>query len=192
MFEIETNMPDAEITQPVLDAALVLLRIAADPKGCQARLDAFVAGSARLKDERAAAAREAKVRTAALDEREAAIAKLEAASEAREEAVQIREEAVDKRYAKIDEAAAMVRQGTDLFKRRLMHYAGIVVHPLQSEPTFEVVENLLRGAVDAHYDDNDTKTERGQVTGEVEPVPDAPQIATIRRAKSVQRTRHDH
>jgi hypothetical protein len=182
MFDPETSALETAIA-PSADAGVRdLIRLIVDAKNSQARLDAITAASAKLRDARADCERAAKVRAASLDEREAAIAKREAELSEAEEGLANRKDEVDARYFRINEASAMVQRQSELLKRRLMNYAGIVQQPLQADFSFEQVENLLHGRrTDAHYDGSEG-TSREHGTGATVPPENLIAGSTLTRA----------
>jgi len=187
-FETETSTP-----APVDDAfgnLMALIKLAADPKAFQVRLDALMAATVKANEakvgaERAKSAQAA--RDAELDKREEAIASVEVETG-------LRRAEVNGRQERLHEILADIRKQGDQFRREILRYAGLGEHfneRLQSLPDWNALASIALGQPDPQMS-GDHQPLRDEASGEVESVEHAPAMATIRRSKPLRPIRADH
>jgi multidrug efflux pump subunit AcrA (membrane-fusion protein) len=166
MFETETHVP-AIPPQSAFSDLMLLAKLMADPGGLEKNLKELAAAVAKFEAAKSAsdnAQAELLAKTAA---QSAELARREQAAADREKEQDKREAKIDAKYAGFDAAKSDALADIDQKRRhlntRMMAFAGLVRHPLQSEPTDEQIDRELFGARDAHYDDDSV----GAVTEEM-------------------------
>jgi len=175
--ETETRAPDIQAS--AVEIAMTLLKIAADPKSAQRQLDAFVAGSTRIKDERAAADRAFRERATALDAREAEVVRLETAISAEAGEYVARKADIDRKEARIKGILESIIERENQFKREIIRYAGgSMDERIQTLPDWGQLARDILGISDVHYDDNESHG-RPDTSDELEPAPNRPEGSTF-------------
>jgi len=158
-MSLETeNSPLLADPTSAADALTALIKLVTDPKRAKANLDAITAGRTRLKDERDAAAREAKARAAALDEREREIAKREVALDTYEQSLTDRENKIEHKSEIIFSALHKVQRLDEQMRYAVMNYGGILSQfndRLQALPTWESLNREFLDIKDAHLSQDD-------------------------------------
>ena len=165
---------------------LSMIALITNPKAAKDHVLAIVAERAAA-DKRLAAAdkREAEVAAQAAE-----LAKHQTTADAREAALGAREAIIDEKYAEFDAVRAAAKRDINMqeekFNRRLMHYAGLQLHPLQSMPSSEQLDRELQGPRDFQYHDD-------SVMAVTEPVPMAAggTLARTTMIRSPRPSRHD-
>jgi hypothetical protein len=179
-FETENNHPPAPASSAFEDL-MTLARLMADPKALQAGIDRYMAAGVKARDLEKAAERAVtamKAREAELDKREERIASVEVETG-------LRRAEVNDRQARLHQILAEIRQEGDRFKRELLRYAGVADHfneRLQTLPDWDALARAVLGQSDVHFDEA-APLDRGDVSGEVEPVPHAVAGSTLTRSR---------
>lgn len=176
--ETETaRAPDLAGAVPDL---LALIRLMADPKAAQRQLDAFVAGSSRIKDERSAADRAFRERAAQLDEREAEVAKLEKAISAQAGEYVARKADIDRKAARINEIFENICEKEAQIKREIIRFSGGAIDErIQALPDWSQLARDVFGISDVHYDDGSESHGRPETSDELEPAPGRQEGSTL-------------
>ena len=187
MFDPNENTAAAPASSAFADL-MALLRLIGDDKVYQKRLDALMAATIKASDAKAAAAKQEAALAQKKTEQEAAFAKREAEISATAEEWADRKADVDNRQERLYRIQDNIVEQERQFKREILRYAGVTMNEsMQDLPSWSQLARDVLGIRDVHYD-NDTTTERG----EVERLPDAPMVATIRRNKPPRPSRADH
>jgi chromosome segregation ATPase len=174
---------------------LALIALMADPQAAKARFLEFIAE--RTGAEKAIAALESAKAAWALEKaaQETALAKRKQELDAYSDSLSKLSSEIKQTKETIFGARDQIQRLDVQMKFAIMNYGGLLQgfnERLQEMPSWESLNRELLGRSDAHFDNNDTSTARGEVSTEIERVPDAPEYATIRRSKSSRPSRADH
>jgi hypothetical protein len=184
---IETETLEPAIPAAAFDGVLALIKLAADPKAFQARLDALMAAGVKARDLEVSAKRAVtamQVREAALDAREAEIDGRQTAHAEAVVSLMHREEALKR------EARDLHQRETSL-KYRMLRYFGLEEPgPLNSMASFEQIE--ADGAAEAALASRDPQYGDAETAVDVHesfavPPLNLPPGATLTRSSAAQR-----
>ncbi|HZV07280.1 MAG TPA: hypothetical protein VE999_19510 [Gemmataceae bacterium] len=151
MFETDTDMPTA-IPSSAFDDAIALIKLAADPKAFQARLNELTAAGTKAREEKAAAVKaqsELAARVAELDKREASL-------DALRSQLSDKSDFVEERHAELKTVAASLRKLETTLKMRILNHAGALEGfdpKLQSLPDWAEIDAEIGIPRDPHFDE---------------------------------------